>query len=73
MQSTMVTESKPLIEVEEVHAKTKTAQCSSTKENERFLTIDDLVEYKQKNLMKKILITVIIVNLLVLFSIIVLT
>lgn len=70
MQDTMVTERKPLIALDDFPAKTKTTQGTSAIEKEQLLMRDDLAEYKQKILMKKMLIMVIVVNLIVLISII---
>lgn len=73
MQNTMVTERKPLIALDDFPAKIKTTQEASATENGQLLTIDDLAAHKQKILMKKILIMVIVVNLIVLISIILFT
>ena len=70
MPETMVTESEPLIEIDDFPAKSKTMQGTSAIEREQLLTIDYSAEYKQKLLMKKILILLIVVNLIVLISII---
>jgi t-SNARE complex subunit (syntaxin) len=69
----MVTESEPLVAIDDVPAETNTTQDTSTTENEQLLTIDISAAYKQKLLMKKILILIIIVNLVVLISIILCT
>lgn len=69
MQETMVTEREPLIAIEDLPIKIKTPQGTSAEEKEQLLTIDDLADYKQKILMKKILIMVVVVNLIVLISI----
>jgi hypothetical protein len=66
----MVTESEPLIAIDELPIKIKTPQEISAAEKEQLLTIDDLAAYKLKILMKKILITVIVINLIVLISIV---
>ena len=73
MQDTMVTESEPLIAIDDFPAKVNTTQDTSAAESEQLLTIDDLAVYKQKILMKKILIMVIVVNLIVFISIILCT
>ena len=70
MQNTMVTESEPLIAIGDLPIKIKTPQGTSAAEKEQLLTIDDLAEYKQKILMKKILLMAIVVNVIVLISII---
>ena len=69
MQNTMVTEREPLIAIEDLPIKIKTPQGTSAEEKELLLTIDDLAAHKQKILMKKILIMVIVVNVIVLISI----
>jgi t-SNARE complex subunit (syntaxin) len=69
----MVTESEPLVAIDDVPAETNTTQDTSATENEQLLTIDISAAYKQKLLMKKILILIIIVNLVVLISIILCT
>ena len=69
MQNTMVTEREPLIAIEDLPIKIKTPQSTSAEEKEQLLTIDDLVAHKQKILMKKILIMVVVVNVIVLISI----
>ena len=73
MQDTMVTESEPLIAIDDFPAKVNTTQDTSAAESEQLLTIDDLAVYKQKILMKNILILVIVVNLIVFISIILCT
>ncbi len=73
MPDTMVTESEPLVATKDFPDKTNTTQGTSTIENEQIITIDDLAAHKQKLLMKKILILVIVVNLIVLISIILTT
>jgi len=73
MQDTMVTESEPLIAIDKFPAKIKTTQDISAIEKEQLLMIDDFAEYKQKILMKQVLIMVIVVNLIVLISIILFT
>lgn len=70
MQNTMVSKSKPSIVIDAFPPKIKTTQDTSCTEDEQFLTIEDLAAYKQKILMKKILLMVIFVNLIVLMSII---
>jgi hypothetical protein len=70
MQNTMVTESKPLIAIDDLPIKIKAPQGTSAAEREQLLTIDDLSAYKQKILAKKILITVIVINVIVLISIV---
>jgi len=69
----MVTESEPLIAIDDLSIKIKTPHGTSAAEKEQLLTIDDLAAYKQKILMKKILITVIVVNVIVLISIVLCT
>lgn len=69
MPETMVTESEPLIEIDDFPAKSTKTQGTSATEREQLLTIDYSSEYKQKLLMKKILFLVIVVNLIVLISI----
>ena len=66
----MVTEREPLIAIDDLPIKIKTPQGTSAAEKEQLLTIDDLAAYKQNILMKKILITVIVVNVIVLISIV---
>jgi hypothetical protein len=66
----MATKSKPLIAIDAFPPKIKTTKNTSATEDEQFLTIDDLAAHKQKILMKKILLMVIVVNLIVLISII---
>lgn len=73
MQNTMVTESKPLIAIDDFHTEKKTTQNTPAKEKTQLVTLDDLVAHKQKILSKKILILVIIVNMAVLLSIILFT
>lgn len=73
MPNTMVTESEPLIAIDDFPAKIKTTQDISATENEQLLTIDDLAAFKQKILLKKILIMVIVVNVIVLISIVLCT
>lgn len=73
MQNTMVTESEPLIAIDDFPAKIKTTRDISAAEKEQLLTIDDLAAYKQKILMKKILIMVFVVNVIVLISIVLCT
>ena len=70
MQGTMVTKSKPLIAIDDFPAKVKTTQDTSFTENEPLITIDYLAIHKEKRLMRKLLIMVIVVNLIVLISII---
>jgi hypothetical protein len=71
MQETMVTEREPLIAPEDFPAKTETTQVSYTIENKKLVTAcDELAAHKQKLLMTKILLLVIVVNLIVLISII---
>ena len=65
----MVTEREPLIAIEDLPIKTNTPQGTSAGEKEQLLTLDDLTVHKQKILMKKILILVIVVNMIVLISI----
>ena len=73
MQESMVTESDPLIAIDDFPATIKTTQDTSATENEKLFTIDDLAVYKHKFLMKKILIMVIFVNVIVLISIVLCT
>ena len=73
MQDTMVTKSKPLIAIDDFPAKVKTTQDTTFTENEQLITLDDLVTHKEKRLMRKLLIMVIVVNLMVLISIILFT
>ncbi|MHC4244762.1 MAG: hypothetical protein ACYS3N_06940 [Planctomycetota bacterium] len=73
MQNTMVTESEPLIAIDDFPARIETTQDTSAAENTQLITIDDLADYKQKILMKKILIMVIVVNMIVLISIVLCT
>jgi hypothetical protein len=73
MQDTMVTESKPLIAIDDFPAKVKTTQDTTFTENEQSITLDDLVTHMEKRLMRKLLIIVIVVNLMVLISIILFT
>jgi hypothetical protein len=73
MQGTMVTKSKPLIAIDDFPAKVKTTQDTSFTENELLITLDDLATHKEKCLMRKLLIMVIVVNLIVLISIVLCT
>ena len=73
MQESMVTESEPLIAIDDLPIKIKTTQNTSFSENEQLITIDDLAVYKHKFLMKKILIMVIVVNVIVFISIVLCT
>jgi hypothetical protein len=73
MQDTMVTESKPLIAIDDFTAKVNTTQDTSFPENEPLITIDDLVTHNEKRLMRNLLFMVIVVNLIVLISIILFT
>ncbi len=73
MQNTMVREKKPLIAIDDCPSKVKTTQDKSFTENEPLITLDDLATHKEKRLMRKLLIMVIMINLMVLVSIILLT
>ncbi|NQT00679.1 MAG: hypothetical protein HQ580_01505 [Planctomycetes bacterium] len=73
MQDTMVTEKEPLITIDDFPSKVKTTQNTTATESEPLITIDDLATYKQKLLMRNLLIMVIVVNLIVLISIILFT
>ena len=70
MQNTMVTESEPLIAIDDFSSKVKTTQDTLFTGNEPLITLDDLAVHKEKRLMRTLLIMVIMVNLLVLISII---
>jgi len=70
MQNTMAKEKEPLIAIDDYLTKVKTAQGTSFTKNEPLITLDNLAAHKEKRLMRKLLIMVIVVNLLVLISII---
>jgi hypothetical protein len=70
MQNTMVDGKKPLIAIDDSAIKVKIAPDTTVTENEPLITLDDLVTHKEKSLMQKLLIMVIVVNLIVLISII---
>ena len=70
MQNTMVREEKPLIAIDDSTTKVKTTQGTTFTENESLITLDDLATHKERRLMRKLLIMVIVVNVLVLISII---
>ena len=73
MQNTMVREEKPLIAIEDSPTKVKTTQGTTFTENEPLITLDDLVTHKEKRLVRKLLMMVIVVNLIVLVSIVLCT
>ena len=70
MQDTMVTESEPLIAIDDFPTKVKTTQDTLFTGNEPLISLDDLAAHEEKRLMRKLLIMVIVVNLLVLVCII---
>ena len=70
MQDTTVTKSEPLITTDDFSSEAKITQDTTVIEKEFLITFDDLVAHKQKLLLWKLLIIVIVVNLLVLVSII---
>ncbi len=73
MQNTMVRENKPLIAIDDSPTKAKTKQDTTLTENESLITLDDLVAHKEKRLMRKLLVMVIVVNFIVLISIVLCT
>ena len=73
MQNTMVAGKKPLIAIDDSSTKVKTTLDTTVIENEPLTTIDDLATHKEKRLMRKLLIMVVVVNLIVLMSIILCT
>ena len=73
MQDTMADKKEPLIAIDGFPNKIKTTQGTIFTENEPLITLDDLVAHKEKSLMRKLLIVVIVVNLIVLISIILCT
>ncbi len=70
MQDTMVTESEPLIAIDDFPTKVKTTQDTLFTGNEPLISLDDLAAHEEKRLMRKLLVMVIVVNMLVLISII---
>ncbi len=73
MQDTMANKIEPVIAIDDFLTKVKTTQDTTFPENESLITLDDLATHKEKRLMRKLLITVIVVNLIVLISIILCT
>ena len=73
MQDTMAKKREPLIAIDDFPTKVKTTQGTTFAENEPLITLDDLAAHKEKCLMHKLLILVILVNLIVLISIILCT
>jgi hypothetical protein len=73
MQDIMANKKEPLIAIDDFSTKARTTQGTKFTENEQLITLDDLVTYKEKRLMRKLLIMVILVNLIVLISIILCT
>jgi len=73
MQSTMANKKEPLIAIDDSATKVKTTQYTSFTGNEPLITLDDLATHKEKRLMRKLLIMIIVVNLIVLISIILCT
>ena len=73
MQNTMVREKKPLIAINDYPTKVETTQGTTFTENEPLITLDDLATHKEKCLMRKLLMMVIVVNLIVLVSIVLCT
>jgi hypothetical protein len=70
MQNTMVREKKPLIAIDDSATKVKATQGITFTEKESLITLDDLATHKRKRIMRKLLITVIVVNLIVLINIV---
>ena len=70
MQNTMVTEKKPLIAIDGSATKVETAEKTTFPESEKLITLDDLAAHKEKRLMRKLIIMVVVVNVIVLVSII---
>jgi hypothetical protein len=66
----MANEKEPLIATDDYPTRVKTTQGTAFTENEPLITFDDLAAHKEKRLMRKLFIMVIMVNLLVLISII---
>ena len=71
MQAILANKKEPLSAIDDFPTKARTTQGTTFTENEQLL--DDLVTYKEKRLMRKLLIMVILVNLIVLISIILCT
>lgn len=70
MQDTLANIKEPLVARDDFPTRVKTTQDTSFTENEPIITLDNLAAHKEKRLMRKLLIMVIVVNLLVLISII---
>ena len=73
MQDTVAKKKGPLIAIDDFPTKVKTTQGTTFTENESLITLDDLATHKEKRLMRKLLIMVIVVNLIVLICIILCT
>ena len=73
MQDTMANKKEPLIAIDRLPTKAKTMQGITFTENESLITLDDSAAHKEKRLMRKLLIMIVVVNLIVLISIILCT